>query len=162
MTDRAYAGIDYSTKRIDVAATRGRALIYRKWWELGRDAESTVKAIGKAIIELYTVAPDALICLEKPFRSQNQAGGNVALHRIPVRVETLALAADFHVVFVAINTWHSQILGNGRMRSEEAKRASIRLVNAQYKLRLTNDNEADAVCLAIMASLIDGPYRRAG
>lgn len=159
--DRAYVGIDYSTRRIDVAAIRGRALIYRKAWELGRNAPGDVAAIGRAIIELHGEAPDALICLEKPFRSQSQAGGNVALHRIPIRVETLALAAGFDVVFVAVNTWHSQILGSGSMKSAQAKRASLQLVNAQYRIRLTNDNEADAVCLAMMAATLD-IERRAG
>lgn len=155
MNDRHYAGIDYSTRRIDVAAVRGRALTYRKAWELGRTAELDVRAIGRAIIELHeATGGDVLICLEKPFRSQNQAAGNVALHKIPIRVETLALAAGLDVVFVAVNTWHSQILGDGGLRSDNAKRAALRLVNAQFRLNLRNDNEADAVCLAMMAQTI--------
>lgn len=142
------AGIDYSTKRLDVAVVSGRELVSCTSYDLGRDTLSQCAAIMRVVHALKS-AGASLIVMEKPWMREGRGLGTALdLHRVPTRIETLAICSGLQVRFVPVNSWRLQVLGNGGLRTEEAKRAALRYVEMVYGQRAADHNAADAICLA--------------
>lgn len=149
------AGADYKIKRLDVAAVEGKRLLGAKRYDLGGDVANVVAVIGEAVQLMKSVGATEL-WLERPwFRGAGKDGqhavsnaSTLELHKVATRVETLAVLVGLKVHYVAVASWHATMLGNGRLRSDEAKDASIAFVKGAYGWATSDDNEADAICLA--------------
>lgn len=135
MTAAAIAGVDYSTKALDVAIVTGRTVAYLKSWDLGDALRAQVAVITRALQELKDQGV-ALIVMEQPWLREGRGiGSAMELHKTPTRVEALAALVGVDTLWVAINRWHSVVLGNGGLKSEAGKRKSIEHVQLIYGLQ---------------------------
>lgn len=146
----AAVGIDYSATRLHLAIVRGNALLYSGQRDLGVDVVPQVAAMRDALCELLELAGEPFtVYLERPWLREGKGLGTaMKLHAVPTRVETIAAAMGMPTVFVAVNTWHLEVLGDGGLKSAAAKRAAIRYVAMVYGLETTDHNLADAICIA--------------
>lgn len=142
------AGIDYSTKFLDVARVRGRKLVEVTNHPLGVDVAAQVGVISRLVIDLHDQGV-AIIVMETPWMREGRGMGTAMdLHKIPTRVETLAAAAGIKVAFVPVNSWHKVVLGDGGLKTEAAKAASVRFAEVAYGWKAASHNAADSICLA--------------
>lgn len=145
-------GIDYNLRYIDLAVVSGRALVTAKQYRLGVDLASRIAVIQRALDELICMpAAPSVICMEQPWvREGRGIKSALALHAIPHYVEALAAERGItDVRYVAIATWHSQVLGNGRLSSEAGKVLSVQTTKRLYPgFEPESADQADAVCLA--------------
>lgn len=146
----SYAGVDYSLKALDIAIVRGPTLVSAKQYSLGVDLASRIAVIQRALDELIaTPYAPSVIVMEKPWMREGRGMGTAqALHRIPHYVEALAAERGFDVQYVPVNSWHLQVLGNGGLKTDAAKAASVRYVQRVYEHEPDSADQADAICLA--------------
>lgn len=148
MITPAIAGIDYSTKALDVAIVRGRAVAYLKSWDLGSELRAQVAVISRALQELRDQGVTEIVMEQPWLREGRGIGSAMELHKTPTRVEALAALLGIDTLFVAINRWHAVVLGNGGLKSAAGKRASLRYVELVYGQAAASHNQSDAICLA--------------
>lgn len=152
----ACAGIDYSTKAVDLAVVRGKEVVFLRRVELGADVGPQLGVLLLALSELKSHDPVGL-WLEQPwfgFARPNKnspmrsSKATLQLHTIAHRCETVALQCGIEVHFVAVNTWRHTVLGDGRMKTAVAKEAAMNYARWYYGADCEGHNAADAVCLA--------------
>lgn len=150
MSGSAVAGVDYNLRFLDIAVVRGPTLVSARQHALGVDLASRIAVIQRALDELIAT-PDApsVIVMEKTWMREGRGMGTAqALHRIPHYVEALAAERGLEVEYVPVNTWHRNILGNGRVSSEAGKVLSVQMVKRLYQYDADSADQADAICLA--------------
>lgn len=151
------AGLDYSSRCINLALVRGRSLVYHAEHALGRDLSVSIGVMAHAIEILHVAAGNqpCAIYYEKPWMQMGKGMKTaMKLHETPTRFETLAVAAGFTLHAVPINTWRAQVLGNGGLKTDAAKAAAMQYVERVYGVRPENHNIADSVCLATFGSQV--------
>src|SRR4051812_12625984 len=92
------AGLDYSSRAINLALVRGRSLVYHAEHRLGADLSVSIGVMAGAIEKLYEAAGDlpCAIYYEKPWMQMGKGMKTaMKLHETPTRFETLAVAAGF-------------------------------------------------------------------
>jgi hypothetical protein len=152
MTD-SFGGCDYSLAYIDLAVVRGPELLLCKQYALGVDLASRVAVIQRALDELISMpyAP-SVIAMETPWvREGRGVRSALELHAIPHYVTALAAERGIETRFVAVPTWRSVVLGNGKLSTEAAKVLSVQYVSRVYRYASESHNAADAACLATWA-----------
>jgi hypothetical protein len=138
------AGLDYSSRAINLALVRGRSLVYHAEHRLGADLSVSIGVMAGAIED-----QPCAIYYEKPWMQMGKGMKTaMKLHLVPVRFETLAVAATFKLHEVPINTWRAQVLGNGGLKTDAAKAAAMQYVRRVYEIEPDNDNVADSICIA--------------
>lgn len=148
------AGLDYSSRAVNLALVRGRELVYHAEHALGVDVAVSIGVMAGAVEKLYEAAGGSCpIFLEKPWMVHGKGMKTaMKLHETPTRFETLAVAAGFTVLQVPINTWRAQVLGNGGLSTNAAKAAAVQYCRRVYEMEPANHNEADAICIATYAA----------
>lgn len=157
MTD-SFAGCDYSLAYIDLAVVRGPALVYAKQHALGVDLASRIAVIQRALDELillpqtHDVDAPSVVAMEQPWvREGRGVRSALELHAIPHYVTALAAERGMDVKFVAVPSWRSVVLGNGKLSTEAAKVLAVQYVSRVYGHRSDSHNQADAACIASWA-----------
>lgn len=154
MTVPAVAGVDYSTRALDVAIVRGREVAYVKSWDLGGELRAQVAVMARALNELRDL-DCALVVMEKPWLREGRGIGTaMELHKTPIRFEALAALAGIDTLWCAINAWHATVLGNGGIKSAAGKQKSIEYVRIMFGMRAASHNQSDAVCLSVYGNAI--------
>lgn len=143
-------GIDYKARSLNLAVVRGRQVVYQDEAQLGRSLPGQIGMIATALERVQRFADHPpLIVMERRFTQVGKGVASAALlHETAIRVECLALCAQMLVVWVPVNTWHKQVLGNGGLKSAAGKEAAKEYVERVYGLKPANDDAADAICLA--------------
>jgi hypothetical protein len=126
----SYAGADYSLSYLDLAVVRGPELLLCKQYALGVDLASRVAVIQRALDELISMpyAP-SVIAMEQPWvREGRGVRSALELHAIPHYVTALAAERGIETRFVAVPTWRSVVLGNGKLshRGREGAVGAVR------------------------------------
>lgn len=142
------AGIDYSTVALDVALVRGRQLISIETYRLGADLDVQVGVISRLMSSLCSKDVAVVVMEERWARVEKGLPTAMKIRDVSTRVETLAAVAGLETVWVPVNKWHMHILGNGGLRSEAAKQASLIYAERVYGLKDVSHNQADAICIA--------------
>lgn len=141
-------GIDYRTTKLNVAVVRGRHVIHEEEVRLGRDLGPQIAVIADLVERLRTKAQQpALIIMEAPW-ARAEAGIQTAiqLHKVPTRVETLAVVAGMTVLYVPVPTWKSKVLGPASKRGKEG---ALWYCEHIMGVKPQNHDAADAVCLGV-------------
>lgn len=141
------AGLDYSTKALHFAVVEDRRLVDAWGDVLSFDLPNRLVQMVKAARRLKDHGVRR-VTLEAAWFNP-AAGSNAStlgLHRVAHHFEAVATAAGLEVLFVPIATWRMVVLGNGRPSKPKAE--AIWFAGAVYGYQTTNDNQADAICLA--------------
>lgn len=142
------AGLDYSTKALDVATIRGRELVSVRNYPLGIDPSVQMAMISRAILDLQSQGVSG-ICMEQRFTVQGKGiKSSLAIRDVSTKVKAVADMVEMKVIFVAVRSWRAVVLGNGALKTKEAKAEAIRQALLRYGYRTDNHNAADAICLA--------------
>lgn len=149
----SYAGADYSLKALDIAVVNGASLVHCKQYALGVDLASRIAVIQRALDELIaTPYAPSVIALEQPWvREGRGVRSALELHAIPHYVTALAAERGIETRFVAVPTWRSVVLGNGRLSTEAAKVLAVQYVKRVYQHTSDQHNQAESICLATWA-----------
>lgn len=152
MTDLpVVCGIDYSTKALDVALVRGRQLVSLERHALGIDLSVQVGVMCRLVEALHAQGVAVVVMETRWTRADKGIASAMSIRDVSTRLEALAIAAGLTVAWVPVNRWHAVILGNGGLKSAEAKKASVLYVDRVYGLKAESADQADAVCLATWA-----------
>lgn len=149
----SYAGADYSLRALDLAVVEDHRLVHARQYALGVDLASRIAVIQRALDELIA-APYApsVIAMETPWvREGRGVRSALELHAIPHYVTALAAERGIETRFVAVPTWRSVVLGNGKLSTEAAKALALQYVQRVYQHKSDSHNQADAACLATWA-----------
>lgn len=147
-------GIDYSTKAIHWAVVDGTALLAYGDYSLGGDARNQIAVMIAAIKHLRDFEVEH-IYLEAPWvRAGKGINTALAIHRVANIFEALAIERGQLVTNVQVAGWRRIVLGNGGMRTDQAKQAAKDYVGRVYGVHGVNDNTADAICIATYGTSI--------
>lgn len=152
MTPAPVAGLDYSTKAIDIGVVDGLHLLDAWEDKLGLDVANQIAIMSLAVQRLRDQGVRTVYLEQLWFRGAGKEGQRAAsnintlsLHRVATRFETIAVALGLDVRFVHIGTWRLIVFGHGR--PGDPKATALRFVADHYDYRTPNHNQADAICL---------------
>lgn len=146
------AGLDYSTKALNLAIVDGASLL--DCWEdaLGLDVANQIVTMTQTCRHLLEFDVETVYCEELWFGGGSKNGkavsnvNTLSLHRTATRFETVATALGLKVHFVHVASWRKIVFGHGR--PAEPKGASLGFVENTYGYKTTNHNMTDSICLA--------------
>lgn len=108
------------------------------------------------LLSLFGVAQErtGTLVIEGQFRGmfktktgRFQAQNNTGLVRASAMIQCPFYACGWKVVEVNPSTWHAKVLGNGKVKSAEAKKLSMRKAFELIGDNIDNDDQADAICI---------------
>lgn len=131
----------------DAATRTGWAYRADGQWTTGTLDPTKSATVASMLRKAMTAGVDQVV-IEDCYLGRNVATV-IALARIQGRILAVCEALGLPVRFVSPNTWKARMLGGRRHRTTD-KKASLQRA---WKLgaQVTNDDEADAVCLCVFA-----------
>lgn len=122
----------------------------------GVDLPVKVGVVARVVMALAEQGVAAVVMEERWVRQDKGIATAMMIRDVSTGVLWLATAAGLKVTFVPINKWHMQILGNGGLKSEAAKRESVLYVERVYSFKAKTNDEADSICLATWGASVAG------
>lgn len=150
--DPLIAGADYNSKKIDIALVQGNRVVSAKVYQLGQDLAARVAMVSRLVLDLAAAGVEAVYLEQRWARVEKNIQSAMLLRDVSTGLLWLGTAAELRLELTPINTWHKEVLGNGGIKSEDAKRASKDFVRLVYKMQPESDDQADAICLATFGS----------
>ena len=137
-------GVDYSTKYVHFG------WLPNQWRKLRVDED--LLAFTQGIANMLPEHEDGHLYLERPWARYNAWTG-MQMQRIATIIDVVATQQGWNVHWTTIAAWRSKLWGKGKYASKEAKKMALAYVKEECGLDLTDDNAADAICLAIYGEM---------
>lgn len=141
-------GADYSTRAIDLALIAGNEIHDRAKIDLREPPSEWLRRLIDELTNWRRFEHASALYLEGPWlREAKGVKTALALHKSCHFLEAAAIFAGIPTIEVSVFTWRSQIFGRN-MPTAQAKRASVAYVKDVYGVTTSDDNLADAICIA--------------